>query len=107
MEQVITKKFENETFYFALENGQIVVEGDNVRIGVGNLWEEEYTTDAEGLTQRGLRVGLWFFFREKPHQDRAVRMYEGQVLEIIGHQVRVVKINGENNSVVLGITQRS
>jgi len=48
----------------------------DVRIGVGNIWDEEYT-DPEGKKHRGLTAGLWVFERDPP-KDFKLRAHPGE-----------------------------
>jgi hypothetical protein len=80
--------------------GQVTV-GD-LKIGVGNIWVDEYT-DAQGNTQEGLTAGLWFFVRNREDLDHSVRVYVGQTTEVADYQVRVLDIKPDG-PVILGIT---
>lgn len=68
--------------------------GTALRIGVGNIWEEEYTA-ADGTTATGLTAGLWLFVRDQPALDRHVRVHAGQLVELAGHQIAVVAVAEE------------
>jgi len=94
---------ENEVLYAARETGQIAIQDDALRIGVGNLTRETYL-DEQGHQMEGMRVGLWFFFKDHPENDVHVRAYEGQVLTIPGYTIRVVEINPDDRMVVLGVS---
>jgi hypothetical protein len=70
-------------------NTQITI-GD-VRIGVGNIHEEEYTPEG-GTPRRGLTAGLWIYVRENPAQDRHVRVYPGQAVMVPGYRLVIVAV---------------
>ncbi len=93
----------NEQLYAARDTGQITIEDDALRIGVGNMARESYI-DAHGNKTYGLRIGLWFFFKEQPENDMHLRAYEGQTIKIPGYSVRVIEINPDDRMIVLGIT---
>lgn len=82
------------------------MEGDLIRIGVGNLLEEEYN-DADQKLQSGLRAGLWIFVRGHPDLDQHIRVSEGDIIEVVGYKIRVVEIDAEDGYVALGITPPS
>lgn len=92
-----------EMLYGAQETQQIIVDGDYMRIGVGNLMNEEYEK-ADGTTKTGTTAGLWFFFRELSEFDEVRRVYEGQEFEILQHNIRIVEIDSESGLVEIGIT---
>ena len=89
--------------YAVHEGGQITVQDDALRIGVGNLARETYL-DERGQPVQGLRVGLWLYFRDHPENDTHVRAYEGQVITIQGYTIRVVEINPDDRMVVLEVS---
>ncbi|HMQ55616.1 MAG TPA: hypothetical protein PKD98_26285, partial [Anaerolineae bacterium] len=70
----------NERLYAAQDTGQIIVEGDKLRVGVGNIWGETYTLE-NGEKSYGVRAGLWLFFKENPDSDVHMRVHEGQTIE--------------------------
>ena len=92
----------SSAMYAAHEGGQITVQDDALRIGVGNLARETYL-DERGHSVQGMRAGLWFYFRDHPESDTHVRAYEGQVLTIQGYTIRVVEINPDDRMVVLEV----
>ena len=96
----------NEQLYSAQDTGQIIVEGDKLRIGVGNLEgaTAEGPSEAEHTTTT---AGLWLFFRDKPDSDQHVRLAEGDKLAIEGYTIRMVEIDLNNGIVVLGVTPSS
>ncbi len=96
----------NEQLYAAQDTGQIIVEGDKLRIGIGNIWDDTYTNQDEEIV-RGTTAGLWLFFKDTPALDYHVRVYEGQSFETEGYQIRVVEINKDDGVVVLGIVHPS
>jgi hypothetical protein len=74
---------------------------DTLRIGAGNIWDEDYT-DASGQPQHGLTAGLWLFVRDRAELNRRERVYPGQILEVAGYKIVVTEV-GED-AVVLAIT---
>lgn len=93
---------ENETLYAAQDTGQIIIDGDQLRIGVGNIQRETYT-NAAGEMVDGVTTGLWLFFKDKPEQDQQIRAFQGQIIEVNNYKIRVVEINQKDGMVVLGI----
>ncbi len=65
-----------ETISFISKNTQGTFFND-LKIGVGNFWEEEYTDD-NGKTQKGITCGLWFFVKRDSSQNKHVRVYPGK-----------------------------
>lgn len=74
---------------------------DTLRIGAGNIWDEDYT-DAAGQPQHGLTAGLWLFVRDRAELNRRERVYPGQTLEVAGYKIVVTEV-GED-AVVVAIT---
>jgi hypothetical protein len=70
-------------------NTQITL-GD-VRIGVGNFSEEEYTPEG-GTPRRGLTAGLWIYVRDNPTKDRHVRVHPGQTVMVPGYRLVIVAV---------------
>jgi hypothetical protein len=70
-------------------NTQITL-GD-VRIGVGNIYEEEYTPEG-GRPRRGLTSGLWISVRGDPAQDRHIRVHPGQTVLVPGYRLVIVAV---------------
>jgi hypothetical protein len=62
-----------------------------VRIGVGNIHEEEYTP-AGGTPRRGLTAGLWISVRDNPTQDRHERVHPGQTVMVPGYRLVIVAV---------------
>jgi len=63
----------------------------DVRIGVGNIWEEQYTEG--GRTTNGLTAGLWIFIRNHSDQNQRVRVHPGQIVDVPGQcRIRVVSV---------------
>jgi len=62
----------------------------DVRIGVGNIWEEQYT-NADGNPQTGLTAGLWVFERDPPKQ-RALRAQPGTTVTASSASFEVVRV---------------
>ena len=86
-----------ELLYAVQDGGQLITEGDKLRIGVGNI-----RRDSDG-TNNDISVGLWFFFADE-QEDQQQRAREGDVIEIHGYSIRVAEINRDDAVVVLGIT---
>jgi hypothetical protein len=78
------------TRQFIVNTGQAQF-GDDLRVGAGNIWEEEYLDEA-GHSARGLTGGLWFFVRDRPELDHHVRVHPGQWIEFGGYRVRVLEV---------------
>lgn len=93
-----------EKLYAAVATGQIIIDGDYMRIGVGNLEADDEFVDANGETRHGNTARLWLFFRDQPGLDQSVPVYEDQMFEMYGHNIRVVSIDLESRQVVLGIS---
>lgn len=64
---------------------------DNLSIGAGNFWREEYV-DEQGVTRTGPTAGLWISVRDDPSQSGHVRVHVGQVLTVGRYTIRVVEI---------------
>lgn len=75
--------------------------GDTLRVGAGNIWEDEYTAD-DGTTATGLTAGLWFFVRDRPELNQHVRVHKGQQITIAGYQITVLEV--EDAGVSLSVT---
>lgn len=99
----VSDSIENETLYAAVATGQIILDGDYMRIGVGNLEVDDEFVDSAGETRRGNVAGLWFYFRDYPDLDQYMRVHEDQVIAILEHTIRVVSIDPTSQQVVLGI----
>ncbi len=78
-----------ESYILATTQAQF---GDSLRVGTGNIWEEEFTGE-DGATATGLTAGLWLFVRDRLELNRHVRVREGQQVEIIDYQLTVLKID--------------
>ena len=65
---------------------------DDLRIGIGNIWEEEYTPEG-GERRRGATAGMWLYFRDDPSQDRHVRIHPGQRVTAGGRTIEVVTVD--------------
>src|SRR5687768_14121125 len=70
-ETVTIEPAEDSTLYTIEETTQIHLNG--VAIGVGNIWEEDYTPPSGGST-RGLTAGLFISVKEDPSQNRTLRV---------------------------------
>lgn len=49
---------------------------DDVKLGVGNIWDEEYK-DASGAAKTGLTAGIWIFIRDDAKKNTTMRAYPG------------------------------
>jgi len=88
-----TNEFEN--LYAAKESNQIIVRGDTLRIGVGNLHLNE--EDNQGY------AGLWLFVRDQPDLDEVKWVTIGDSFEIHGHHINVNNIDLDGRHVILDI----
>jgi hypothetical protein len=61
-----------------------------LNVGVGNIWESEYTT-ADGATRRGLTAGLWLHF-DGGGQNSAMRVHPGQRITGHGYEIDVLAV---------------
>src|SRR5262245_10957462 len=67
---------DTQHFIYATTQSQF---GDSLRVGAGNIWEEEYTGE-DGTSTTGLTAGLWFFVRDQPDLNQHMRVHPGQRL---------------------------
>jgi len=74
--------------------------GDTLRVGVGNIWEEEYTA-ADGSQKTGLTAGLWFFVRDRPELNQHMRVHPDQQVEIAGYRITVAQIDEDGVSLLV------
>jgi hypothetical protein len=65
--------------------------GSDLRVGTGNIWEEEYI-DEDGTSTTGLTAGLWFFVRDHPELDQHIRVHRGQRIKIADYQIAVIEV---------------
>ncbi len=91
----------DEGLYFVEASTQLTFD-NNLRIGAGNIWEDEYS-DEKGETARRITAGLWIFVRNQPDLDQHIRVHKGQVVAIANYHISVVEIDTEG--VTLNITQ--
>jgi hypothetical protein len=91
--------------FTVVSTGQLTYQ--SLRVGVGNIWQEEYT-DAKGVTQQGITAGLWFFIREDSSLNRNVRVYIGQDVTVGRYSVHVLDIKDEpqGGSVQMTVTRK-
>ncbi|MPZ50660.1 MAG: hypothetical protein GEU75_15410 [Dehalococcoidia bacterium] len=68
---------------------QLHLEG--VAIGVGNIWEEEYTPAGEN-SRRGLTAGLFISVEKDASQNRNLRVHSGQEVIIPGYRLQVISV---------------
>ncbi|MFN2420279.1 MAG: hypothetical protein ABR527_02705 [Gemmatimonadota bacterium] len=88
-EAVTIESADDGTLYTIEETTQIHLNG--VAIGVGNIWEEDYTPIGGGST-RGLTAGLFISVKEDPSQSRTLRVHPGQEVTVPGHRLQVVSV---------------
>jgi hypothetical protein len=62
-----------------------------VAIGVGNIWEEEYTPVGE-TPRSGLTAGLFISVEGDASQNRHLRVYPGQEVHVPGYRLHVVSV---------------
>ena len=74
--------------------------GENLRVGAGNIWKEDYTSE-DGTQTTGLTAGLWFFVRDLPDLNQQIRVHKGQKIELAGYQVTVIAIDQDGISINL------
>lgn len=79
-----------EDTYLISSNTQLRYD-DNLRIGTGNFWQEEFT-NAEGETQQGITAGLWLAAIDKSLPNQHVRVYAGQEVLYGKYKIEVVEI---------------
>lgn len=91
-----------EVLYSAYETGQIVVQGDTLRIGVGAIRPGEYTDD-NGQVQSGTVAHLAFFVRGQPELETDMDVHEGKIITVAGYRIRVTDIDREDGLVVVKI----
>jgi hypothetical protein len=91
---------EDSTLYTIEETTQIHLNG--VAIGVGNIWEEDYTPPGGGST-RGLTAGLFISVKEDPSQNRTLRVHPGQEVTVPGYRLQVVSV--ESREIRLAVVE--
>lgn len=67
----------------------------DLRIGAGNVWDEEYADDA-GRWQTGPTAGLWFYFDAARATGVHRRVHAGESFVVAGHRVDVVAVETES-----------
>ncbi len=80
-------------------NAQATV-GD-VRIGAGNIWDDEYT-DVKGDTRKGLTAGLWIYFRDDKARDTKRRVHPGESFVIGRYRFEVLSVESDQVTLRLG-----
>lgn len=80
--------------------------GNDLRVGSGNFWEEEYT-DVKGKKVKGITAGLWIYPKAslKEHTER---VFKGQELDVENFHIVVLDIQGdrEKGSVKLKVIKK-
>lgn len=71
------------------ETTQLHLKG--VGIGVGNIWEEEYTPTG-GVPSRGLTAMLFISVEADPSQNLRQRVHPGQELTVPGYRLQVLSV---------------
>jgi hypothetical protein len=100
-ETVTIEPAEDSTLYTIEETTQMhLLSG--VAIGIGNIWEENYTPPGGGST-RGLTAGLFISVEEDPSQNRTLRVHPGQELTVPGYRLKVVSV--ESRQVRLAVVE--
>jgi hypothetical protein len=79
---------------------QLHLEG--VGVGVGNIWEETYTT-AAGATQSGFTASLAITVDGDTSLNQNVRVHPGQHVDVPGYRLRVVAV--EPNLIQLDVIE--
>ena len=69
---------------------------DDVRIGVGNIWEEDYT-DESGAKKKGLTAMMQIFVRDDSGKNLKKRVHPGQKLPANRFEIEVKAV--EENAV--------
>jgi hypothetical protein len=77
------------THYSIQATTQLHLEG--VALGVGNIWEEEYTPEGQE-PQRGLTALLFISVQNDSSQNRQVRVHPGQELDVPGYHLQVLAV---------------
>jgi len=93
-----------EVLYSAYDGGQIIVQGDFLRIGVGAIRPGEYT-DSSGQVQSGTIAHLSFFVRGRPDLETDLTVHEGTIVTVAGYRVRVTDVDNDNQMVVVKIAE--
>jgi hypothetical protein len=65
---------------------------DDVRIGVGNIRESEWT-DAGGTTRRGLTAALFISVRDDASKDTKLRVHPGQTFTASKQRFEVLAVD--------------
>lgn len=97
-----TNLFGGEALYAANETEQIIVQGDQLRIGVGAMRTGNFI-DANGQEQTGALAHLSFFVRDRPDLETDMDVHEGSVVTVAGYRVRMTDINLDEELVVVKI----
>jgi hypothetical protein len=66
---------------------------DGAAIGVGNIWEEEYTPAGESLPRRGLTAALFITVKDDTSKNVQRRFHPGEEVSVPGYRVRVVSVD--------------
>lgn len=62
--------------------------GERIRLGIGNIWEGEYTNEA-GAIVRGLSAGITVFVRDRPDETQRLRIGPGSRFQAGSEAFRV------------------
>ncbi len=77
---------------------------EDIRIAVGNIWQEEYIAD-NGELQQGITCGLWFFAKHDSSQSRHVRVYPGKKVLSDDYIIEAVDIGGGERELCLRLSR--
>jgi hypothetical protein len=75
---------------------------DGVAIGVGNIWDEQYTTQ-DGTPKQGRTAAVFIAVEEDASQSRTLRVYPGLEVDAPGYRLHVVSV--EDTSVQIAVIQ--
>lgn len=95
-------EYSKEVLYSASNGGQIIVQDDFLRIGVGAIRIGEYINN-DGNLQYGTMAHLSFFVRGRPDLEQDTDVYEGKIIRVAGYRVRVTDIDNDEQLVVVKI----
>lgn len=95
MTNVENEEYQFLTHEYIVENTQGEVE--KLRIGVGNIWEEEYTSD-EGESKKEMTAGLWVFYRNQKSLDKQITVYIGKSFDVGEYRIKVINIKEGSGS---------
>ena len=74
------------------ENTQATI--DDVRIGVANVWEDDYT-DESGAKKKGMTALLAIFVRDDSAKNQKVRVHPGQKVDVSKIHIEVKAVGSD------------